>query len=182
MKKASSNTIISILFLFLFLSFSPPILHYPTDILPGMDDLLNDLYNTPDEMKEILSIKNKSKSEYRADLLRELQVNYFKRLLFVLWGLLGGILLLLKKNIGRYLVLVLSLLMFGRWFYRHFLQENHLEYIQVKFTMFFEAYPREVIHYDIAANIIYLTAIIFLLLPSTAKVFKYNQENNISAT
>ena len=71
-------TIISILFLLLFLSFSPPLLHYPTNISPGMDKLLNDLYNTPDEMKEILSINNRSKSEYRADLLRELQFNYVK--------------------------------------------------------------------------------------------------------
>jgi hypothetical protein len=87
-----------------------------------------------------------------------------------------------KKTIGRYLVLALSFFMFGKWLYRHFLQENHWEYLQVKFTMFFEAYPKEVIHYDIAANIIYLTAIIFLLLPTTSKKFINNNGNNVSAT
>ena len=67
-------------------------------------------------MKQILSINNRSKSEYRADLLRELQFNYVKHLLFVSWGLLGGILLFLKKTIGRYLPITLRFI-FGLMIY-----------------------------------------------------------------
>ena len=172
MEKTKSYTIISTLFLLLFLSFTPPLLHYPNETLPGTNELLDNLYNNSDEMKELTGIKNKSKSDVKAELLRELRVNYIKHLLLTSWGLLGGILLLLKKRTGRYLVLALSIFMVGKWLYQNLLTENPWEHLYAKFTMFFKAYPTEVIHYDIVANIIYLAAIVFLLRPSASKEFK----------
>ena len=167
MEKINTNTIISILFLLLFLSFTHPLVYFPHETLLGTDELIDNIYNNPDEINELIGINNKSKSDLKAELLLEMRVNYFKLLLFISCGILGGILLLFKKRIGRYIVLALSFYMVGKWLYLHFLRKNAGEYLHAKFTMFFPEYPLEVIHYDIAANIIYLVAIIFLLRGKT---------------
>ena len=182
MKKINTHTIISSLFILLFLSFTPTLVPIPTVLPAGFNDAIDNLYNNSAEIKDLVGLNNKSKSEYKAKALVELKVHYIKYLLFVSWGLVGGILFFLKIRIGRYLVLALSFLMIGKWLYQNLLTENPGEHLHAKFTMFFRAYPMEVIHYDIAANIVYLAAILFLLLPSTGKEFNITQGHKISAT
>jgi hypothetical protein len=154
----------------------------PLEVTPGISSLAKEVSSMPQELKEITGHANKSQDDIETELLRSFRIAFIKYLIFIGVGIIAGLFLLMRRIVGKYLALAISFYALGRWLYSHLSSENIGERLYAKFTIFFQAYPLEVIHHDIVANLIYLTAVIFLLRPSASKEFTSNQERISSAT
>ena len=176
MKRVNTFTIFSSLFFLLFLSFIPGLTKVPLEVSPGISSLAKEVSSMLPELKEMTGYMNKSQDDIETELLRCYRIAFIKNSIFIAVGIIAGLFLLMRRIVGKYLALTISLYALGRWLYGHLLSGNVWERLDAKFTIFFQAYPLEVIHRDIVANLVYLTAVIFLLRPSVSKEFVSNQE------
>lgn len=171
MKRMNTFTIFSSLFLLLFLSFIPRLANFPSEVTPGISSLAEEVSSMPQGLKKITGYTNKSQNDIENEILRSFRGVYIHNFIFIAVGITSGLFLLMRRIVGKFLALAISFYALGQSLYDHLSSGNIWERLYAKFTIYFQAYPLEVIHQDIVANLIYLTAVIILLRPSVSKEF-----------
>jgi hypothetical protein len=163
-------TFLGIIFILLWLSNIPYLFPLPFQPHQGVKDLAKEVADAPEFIKEEGGIAGKTQIEIEAIVTRGLRIIWLKSLLFTIVGIFSGILIIQKKNLGRFLALGLCLYLVVIRFYHFF--KLWPDSLSIKyFTIRFKHFPIRAIHEDIT-YLILLVVIALLLMPSIAGRFK----------
>ena len=168
------------LFILLWLSNTPYLFSLPFQSHQGIKVFSKELAEMPDFLKEEAGIGGKTQAEIEASVARKFQILWIKSLVFTIIGIFSGVLIVLKRNLGRFLALGLSLYLVGIRFYHFFGSEHWHDRFSIKyFTIRFHFFPARTVHEEITYGIL-ICAIGLLLIPSIAKRFKRNRFNKVT--
>jgi hypothetical protein len=163
-------TLLGAIFILLWLSNIPYLFPLPFQPHQGIKEWSKDLTEMPDFLKEEAGISGKTQAEIERFVARGFQILWIKSLIFTIIGIFSGILIVLKRNLGRFLALGLSLYIVVIRFY-HF-SKLWPDSLSIRyFTIRFKHFPIRAIHEDIT-YLILLVVIALLLMPSIARRFK----------
>jgi len=172
MKNNKLITFLGIMFILLWLSNIPYLFPLPFQPHQGIREFSKELADMPGFLKEEAGISGKTQTEIETIVARKFRILWIKSLVFTIIGIFSGILIVLKKNVGHFLALGLSLYLVGMRFY-HFFGSEHwreritFEYFLKFFRVRFQYSPLRTIHEEITFLIL-LCAIGLLLIPSIA--------------
>ena len=134
----------------------------------------------PGFLKEEAGISGKTQTEIETIVVRKFRILWIKSLVFTIIGIFSSILILRKKNLGRFLALGLSLYLVVIRLYQFFSLEHWHDRLSIKyFTIRFKHFPIRAIHEDIT-YLILLVVIALLLIPSIARQFKSNRFKKVT--
>lgn len=136
--------------------------------------------DAPEFIKEQGGVGGKTQTEIETIVTRGLRILWIKSLVFIIIGILSGILILQKKNLGRFLVLGLSIYLVGIRFYHFFCSEHWRDKFSIKyFTIRFHFLPARTVH-ELITFLILLAVIALLLIPSIVREFRSKRFNKVT--
>jgi hypothetical protein len=163
-------TLLGAIFILLWLSNIPYLFPLPFQPHHGIKEWSKELAEMPDFIKEEGGIGGKTQEEIETFLTRSFRILWIRSFLFIVIGVSSGILIILNKNLGRFLALGLSFYIVVIRLYEFFSLEHWRDRLSIKyFAMHFKYF--RIIHEDIA-YLILLVVIALLLMPSIARRFK----------
>jgi hypothetical protein len=173
-------TLLGIIFISLWLSNVPYLFPVPFQPHQGIKDLSKEVADAPEFIKEQAGVGGKTQTEIETIVMRDLRILWIKSLVFIIIGIFSGILIVQKKNLGRFLALGLSLYLVGIRFYHFFSSEYWREKFSIKyFTVRFHFFPVRTVHEEVTFLIL-LGVIALLLMPSIARGFKTKRMNKVA--
>jgi hypothetical protein len=173
-------TLLGIIFILLWLSNIPYLFPLPFQPHQGIREFSKELADMPGFLKEEAGIGGKTQAEIETFVAREFRILWIKSLVFIVIGIFSGILIVQKRNLGRFLALGLSLYLVGIRFYHFFGLEHWRDRLSIKyFTIRFKYFPIRAIHEDIT-YLILLGVIALLLMPSIARKFKTDRFKKVT--
>ena len=113
MKNNKTIKLLGIIFISLWVSNIPYLFPLPFQPHQGIKDFSKEVADIPDFIKEEAGIGSKTQIEIEAIVTRELRNIWFKSFVCIIIGIFSGILIIQKKNLGRFLALGLSLYIVG---------------------------------------------------------------------
>jgi len=119
--------------------------------------------DNPDVLKQDLENRI-NKSTYFA---------YAKSFFFILVGIISGVLIYRQKRIGRYLAIILCLVMLAGRAYSFLKGYPHIfDRLYALYVLALSQYSFRIIHNDIIAPIFFIISIVFLFNKSVSEKFK----------
>jgi hypothetical protein len=175
MKNSKLITFWGIIFILLWLSNVPYLFPLPFQPHQGVKDLSREVADAPEFIKEQAGVGGKTQTEIETIVTRDLRILWIKSLVFIIIGIFSGILILQKKNLGRFLALGLSVYLVGIRFYHIFSSEYwHYRFSIKYFTIRFHFFPARTVLEEITFLIL-LCTIGLLLIPSIGREFRSNK-------
>lgn len=170
MRKRNSLSAMGIALLILWISHIPYLFEIPLYPTPGIQQLSQEVSDSPAWLKDEAGLTGKSQSDIQSNLVKSLRIEFAKSLLVCLLGILSGILVLKRHKLGYFLAIGLS-------FYVLLLKIVHItfrghlfQWLYGKYTVLFFRCPFRIIHSDITWLVL-LVVLVHLLRPSIKKQF-----------
>jgi hypothetical protein len=152
----------TILFWLSFLIYLPPFVASPN---------INGLTEEGYEMSR-LNNPEVSKQDLENKFNKSLYFAYAKSFFFILIGVISGVLIYIQKRIGRYLAIILCLVMLSGRAYSFLKAYLHIfDRLYALYVLALPSHPMQIIHNDIIAPIFFLISIVFLFKRTISEKF-----------
>lgn len=159
--KRDKFTIVGVLIILLWVSHLPYLLYIPIQSTQATRDYAKYIANSP--IKEITGLDGMNEDEIDKIIVRGSRGEFIKALFLYSFGILSGILVLTKRNWGRYVAIIFFSYIFSLRFYS-LIKGGHIwEQLYAKYTIFFPKHQLRVIHMDWMTWIIGIIAILYLI-------------------
>lgn len=153
----------TILFWLSFLIYLPPFA--PTPNIKGLIEEGYEMYS--------LDNPDASKQDLENRIIKSIHFSYANSFFFILIGFISGVLIYRKKRIGRYLAIILCLVMLASRAYSFLKGYPHIfDRLYALYVLALSQYPFRIIHNDIIAPIFFIISIVFLFNKSVSGKFK----------
>ena len=177
MSKDRLILILAVLFTLTWAFKIPYLFPHPFQPHEGVKDLIQEVMQSPIYKRGVVDFDGLSAVDLEEKISRELKIYWFMSIAYITLGCLSGYFLFRKKNFGRLLAIGLSSLFVGYRLLGIFSSELWREKLSFKsVSMRFEYFPIRTLQEEVF-YLILLAAIILLLTPSIARIFKHNQQN-----
>jgi uncharacterized membrane protein HdeD (DUF308 family) len=128
--------------------------------------------------KEFIHEKYQSQQDMENKINRTLYVAYAKGYTMIILGILAGFLLIVRKQIGRYLAMILALIMMGGRIVAAVMNPRGIaEWFRMIYGYLLVHKPIIIIHRDVIAPLFFIFTILFLLNKSVSRIFTAREQN-----
>jgi len=153
-----------------YLFYLPPFI-----TIPNIKGLVQESWKA----REFIQEKYQSQQDMENKINRNLYIAYAKGYAMIILGILAGILLLIKKQIGRYLAMTLAFIMIGSRIAAAVMNPRGIvEWFRMIYGCLLIHQPIIIIHRDIIAPLFFIFTILFLLNKSVSRIFTAREHNN----
>ena len=175
MKSRKGIVLLGIVTILLWISYLPYLKPLPFSLQPAVQKIAGDLADAPESVKEKAGFSGKNQAEIERLMMRKVIVRWLIKAVPVLLGLLAGLFLLLRKNYGRIMAILVAVSWIVLNVTTYIRSPNIWDRIYMTHVTLLKERPLYVIRNDILPLILFLFTIFYLMLPSIRKEFKENK-------
>ncbi len=172
MRTKKGIVLLGVATMILWASYVPYLIPLPFSLQPSIKKIARNVAEAPEAVREKAGFSGKSQIEIEKVMMRKVVLIWLIKAIPILIGLLSGLLLIMRKNYGR----IMALLVAAAWVIldvvSYFRSGNISERLYAVYVTGLREAPRYVIHNDLLPFIVFLFTIFYLIRPSIAREFR----------